>query len=216
MSAVQQNHPADLVEIEALHTRYIDIIFGTGNDRLMEFQDKAYAMGRARGRAEGFDFLAHLQRQRDFSERTFGPGQRTAGVCDHIRKELGEIEKAPGDLDEWIDVVILGLDGAWRTGASPQQILDALLAKQDKNEARTWPDWRTVPADKAIEHDRADEPVDDDTYFVMRNSGRAVFVKHGPFFVSQGGLTDSWGKAWTRIKATSIEHARKVGEELLP
>jgi hypothetical protein len=52
MSAVQQNHPADLVEIEALHTSYIDIIFGTGNDRLMEFQDKAYAMGRARGQQE--------------------------------------------------------------------------------------------------------------------------------------------------------------------
>lgn len=49
------------------------------------------------------------------------------------------------------------------------------------------------PDDRAIEHDRADEPVDDNTYFVMRNAGGAVFVKHGPFFVSLGGLTVSEG-----------------------
>ncbi len=102
-----------------------------------------------------FDFEAHLQRQREWSERTFGPGPRAAGVVDHIRKELREIEAKPTDLSEWIDVVILALDGAWRSGATPQQIIDALVAKQAKNEARDWPDWRTQSPDKAIEHDRS-------------------------------------------------------------
>lgn len=102
-----------------------------------------------------FDMLAHLQRQRDFSEHTFGPGTRSAGIVDHIRKELREIEAAPDDLSEWIDVVILALDGAWRSGSNPQQIIDALVAKQAKNEGRVWPDWRTMPADQAIEHDRS-------------------------------------------------------------
>lgn len=102
-----------------------------------------------------FDFLAHLQRQRDWSERTFGPGLRTKGVCDHIRKELNEIEAAPGDLSEWIDAAILSLDGAWRTGATPEQIIEALVAKQTRNEARQWPDWRTADPDKAIEHVRS-------------------------------------------------------------
>ncbi|MEQ0846885.1 hypothetical protein ABLS81_23070, partial [Pseudomonas aeruginosa] len=70
---------------------------------------------------------------------------------------------------------------------------------------------------QAIEHDRADEPIDDNTYFVMRNAGGAVFVKHGPFFVSQGGLTEDWGKNWKRIRTGSLKHARQVvGEELLP
>ncbi|HDZ3392110.1 TPA: DUF550 domain-containing protein [Pseudomonas aeruginosa] len=164
----------------------------------------------------GFSFEQHLHRQRRFSERTFGPGSRATGVIDHIRKELREIEEAPGDLAEWIDVVILALDGAWRTGATPAQIIDALLAKQAKNESRSWPDWRTAPADKAIEHHRADDPIDDNTYFVMRNAGGAVFVKHGPFFRDQGGLTEDWGKNWTRIRAGSLKHARQVGEELLP
>jgi hypothetical protein len=102
-----------------------------------------------------FDMLAHLQRQREWSERTFGPGARTKGVVDHIHKELAEIEAAPGDVSEWIDVVILALDGAWRAGFQPQQIVDAIAAKQTKNEGRTWPDWRTAPLDQAIEHHRA-------------------------------------------------------------
>lgn len=101
-----------------------------------------------------FDFAAHLQRQRTFSERTWGPGARTKGVCDHIRRELAEIEAAPADIVEWIDVVILALDGAWRSGASPAAIIAAMVAKQEKNERCRWPDWRTQPADQAIEHVR--------------------------------------------------------------
>lgn len=103
-----------------------------------------------------FDFAAHLQRQREWSERTFGPGPRTAGVIDHIRKELREIEAAPHDGEEWIDAVILALDGAWRSGLTPLQIIETMVGKQTKNEGRAWPDWRTVDPDKAtpIEHDR--------------------------------------------------------------
>jgi hypothetical protein len=102
-----------------------------------------------------FDFHAHLVRQRAWSEKTFGPGPRAEGVVDHISKELVEILHNPSDLTEWIDVVILALDGAWRAGYTPCQIICALAAKQAKNEARIWPDWRTAPAGKAIEHDRS-------------------------------------------------------------
>lgn len=97
----------------------------------------------------------HIAVQKAFSERTFGPGPRTKGVIDHIRKELVEIEADPTDLGEWVDVIILALDGAWRCGATPQQILDAVAAKQAKNRRRVWPDWRTADPDRAIEHDRS-------------------------------------------------------------
>lgn len=96
----------------------------------------------------------HLQRQREWSEKTFGPGDLAKGVLDHIRKELNEIESDPRDLSEWIDVAILAFDGAWRAGFTPRQIANALVAKQTKNEGRIWPDWKTAPKDKAIEHDR--------------------------------------------------------------
>ena len=103
---------------------------------------------------ERFDFRAHLERQQVWSAKTFGPGPRTKGVIDHIRKELCEIEAEPYDLSEWMDVVILALDGAWRAGYSPTQIISGLVAKQTKNEDRHWPDWRTMSPDAAIEHDR--------------------------------------------------------------
>ncbi|WP_290906303.1 dATP/dGTP pyrophosphohydrolase domain-containing protein [Aquabacterium sp.] len=101
-----------------------------------------------------FDLLRHLRRQIDFSARTFGPGARTAGVCDHIRKELIEVQDDGGSLAEWIDVIILAFDGAWRCGATPEHIVSELVAKQTKNEGRRWPDWRTADPNKAIEHDR--------------------------------------------------------------
>lgn len=101
-----------------------------------------------------FDLISHLARQIAWSKRTFGPGERAKGVVDHIRKELIEIERAPGDLEEWIDVAILAFDGAWRSGATPEEIAAAMLEKQIKNEKRIWPDWRKMPKDKAIEHEK--------------------------------------------------------------
>lgn len=106
-----------------------------------------------------FDLVDHLYRQRRFSENTFGPGQRTAGVIDHIRKELKEIEAAPQDVEEWVDVILLALDGAWRAGFSPEEIAAALKAKQEKNEARQWPDWRKSDPNKAIEHSRSESEI---------------------------------------------------------
>ena len=96
----------------------------------------------------------HLARQRNWSLETFGPGRRTGGLVDHIKRELVEVEAAPTDLSEWVDVLILGFDGAWRSGHEPQAILDALVAKQTVNESRNWPDWRGRSEGEAIEHVR--------------------------------------------------------------
>ena len=79
----------------------------------------------------------------------------TKRIVDHIRKELLEVEADPTDLSEWIDVALLAPDGAWRAGHSPDQIIEAIAAKQAKNETRIWPDWRASPSDRAIEHDRS-------------------------------------------------------------
>lgn len=110
-------------------------------------------------RAEAADpwrgLVEHLEHQRAWSIQTFGPEQRVAGVLDHIRKELKEIEADPSDVSEWVDVLILAFDGAWRAGWEPREIVQAIQDKQAKNEARSWPDWRTADPNKAIEHDRS-------------------------------------------------------------
>ena len=98
--------------------------------------------------------VAHLDRQQAWSAETFGPAEVRGhrGVLDHIRKELVEIEAEPGDVTEWADLIILAFNGAWRSGHSPADTIAAIKAKQERNEARTWPDWRTADPNKAIEH----------------------------------------------------------------
>ena len=106
--------------------------------------------------AAPFDLAEHLARQRAFSERTFGPGRRTRGICEHIRRETREVEAAPLDFSEWADLQILAFDGALRTGATPQEIIAALVNKQTENEGRTWPPHQSE--DLPVEHDRAAAP----------------------------------------------------------
>jgi hypothetical protein len=116
------------------------------------------------------DLVKHIARQITFSRTNFGPARghvngdiripsahlATLGVIDHLKKELVEVERCPGDLSEWIDVIILAIDGAWRAGFSAEEITMGLLTKQIKNERRRWPDWRTATPGKAIEHIKED------------------------------------------------------------
>jgi hypothetical protein len=109
------------------------------------------------------DLEQHIRRQMAWSRATFGPGERSEGVPDHIRKELAEIAAEPtadGRAREWVDVVILALDGLWRSMSAdnwhhddiPAGLIDMILAMQSRNETRDWPDWRTADPTKAIEH----------------------------------------------------------------
>jgi hypothetical protein len=137
--------------------------------------ERLVSLGRmlvAYGSPPKFDLVDHLDRQRRFSEKTFGPGARTKGVVDHIRKELGEIEADPTDVMEWVDVIILAFDGAWRAGWKPAEIVEAIVAKQTRNEARDWPDWRTADPDKAIEHVR--KPTSEGDRFVGMTVGEVA------------------------------------------
>lgn len=94
-----------------------------------------------------------------WSERTFGPGNRYLGVVEHIRRELREIEASPADLEEWIDVVLLAMDGAWRsTNANGADFVHALAAKAEKNRRRTWPAPGTVDPAGVTEHVRETVP----------------------------------------------------------
>jgi hypothetical protein len=107
-----------------------------------------------------YDLVAFLRRQRKFSEATFGPGDRTKGISEHIRRELDEIAKCftkEEALEEWVDVIILALDQMWRLGAKPEKIVDLIELKYCRNMARRWPDWRSFSKDEPIEHDRSGE-----------------------------------------------------------
>lgn len=136
---------------------------------------------------------AYYARQIEWSRQTFGPALRTKGVIDHITKELREIASAPHDLSEWVDVIILAMDGFWRHGGKPEDLMPALLAKQAKNTARKWPDWRTMSEDGAIEHDRSGEA----RALLTQSASKGVHTEHTPApsiteYVKT--LADDWGE----------------------
>lgn len=80
-----------------------------------------------------------LEKQIPWSTKTFGPGARVGSITKHIEKELAEIRANPTDLVEWVDVILLALDGAWRAGYTPEDIVNALFTKQERNFNRQWP-----------------------------------------------------------------------------
>lgn len=107
-----------------------------------------------------FNLIVHLYNQRVFSIRTFGPpgqGQKPEGVLRHIEKEVRELRVDPTNLEEWVDMMLLSMDGAIKSGHSPEEISTMLMAKQVKNESREWPDWRTGDLSQSIEHVRTQE-----------------------------------------------------------
>lgn len=104
-----------------------------------------------------FDFKNWLNDHHTWANETFGPGLRTKGIAEHITKELAEIQQDPLDYKEWIDVIILAINGAMRTvGGNPQVVIDGLINKLDVIKKRSWPDWRIVGEDRAIEHIRTE------------------------------------------------------------
>ncbi|MGJ7039636.1 putative NAD(P)/FAD-binding protein YdhS [Shinella sp. BE166] len=100
----------------------------------------------------------YFARHIEWSRKTFGAEARTKGLTNHIRKELLEIEREPRDLSEWVDVIILAMDGFWLHGGKAEDLMPALMSKQEKNMARTWADPRTLSEGDPIEHDRSGDP----------------------------------------------------------
>lgn len=103
--------------------------------------------------AEARDLVAELRdRHIPWSRETFGDGMRTVGICKHIEKELNEIRENPYSVEEWIDVAILALDGAWRTSVHAESVVEVLFEKLSKIRTRTYP--KPVSDDEPSEHIR--------------------------------------------------------------
>lgn len=80
----------------------------------------------------------YLKKHVEWSKKTFGEGENTAGLCRHITKELEEIKQNPGDVIEYADVLILLLDMLWRNGHTATTFIAALQQKQQINLQRKW------------------------------------------------------------------------------
>lgn len=99
-----------------------------------------------------WNLLDYLARHIEWSANAFGFGSPSHALVRHIKKKCDEIVERPDDLEEWVDVIILACDGAWRAGYDPHSIIAMLEYKQKKNFARTWPPVGSVAAGVAIDH----------------------------------------------------------------
>ena|SRR3990172_3923127 len=88
------------------------------------------------------DLTSYIRDQIQWSKKAFGEGRRREGLLRHIESEIKEVRESSDDyfeLTEWIDIIILALDGAWRIGFTPEQITHQLESKQILNRMRSWP-----------------------------------------------------------------------------
>jgi len=104
---------------------------------------------------EGTPFHAIVQEQKIWAMKTFGEGMHTAGLLKHIGKECNEIHRAPYDTEEWCDVLILAMEGAWRSGVSPKEVEAILKEKLRKIQLRSYPAATDRVDGEPIEHLRA-------------------------------------------------------------
>lgn len=102
-------------------------------------------------------FSRFWDEQSDWSQLTFGPDceRGPIGPLKHLVKEAKEAQDSPTDLSEFVDCLFLVIDATRRAGFSKESLLVAAFDKLAVNRARSWPDWRSAPADEAIEHDRS-------------------------------------------------------------
>ena len=91
-------------------------------------------------------------RQIEWSRRCFGDGKRTFGVTKHMEKEIAEVRENPEDLLEWIDLIMLAMDGYWRHGGTSESLMADLLQKQGMNFLREYP--APTSENEPVEHVR--------------------------------------------------------------
>jgi len=134
--------------IEAVSVEVADELLEIVDSKAQKIAEQAKQIERLKTRPNLHGFI---EVQRAFSLKTFGPENDKKRIISHIQKELAELDES-GELIEWIDIILLALDGAWRGGASPQEISEAMDNKLRININREWPNWRTTKPGEPIEH----------------------------------------------------------------
>jgi len=87
----------------------------------------------------------------NWSNATFGPGQRTEGMIAHLLKEVQELHEEPNDLEEYADCLMLLIDAAYSVGFDMKKLLKATQKKLEINKKRK---WGPQNQDGSIEHVR--------------------------------------------------------------
>lgn len=157
-------------------------------------------------RDPGVDLVGFFDDKARWSISTFGDDIPMEGVIRHLRKELDEVERDPKDLEEWVDVIFLAMDGAQRSGFSGKALVVKMIEKHQKNLRREW----KRQSEGHYEHERRF----DRTYELR--VGDATF---GPFsnFRSAADLAVKMSIAgWSKRKPGELEWKMEIGSIVSP
>ena len=102
-----------------------------------------------------FWLIEFLIKNQNWSKQTFGTGKRTKGIIKHIKRELEEIQDKPEDYKEWIDIILLAMDGYWRHGGDVVNLPIHLDDKQKINFNRVYP--YPISEDEPSQHIKQEE-----------------------------------------------------------
>jgi len=100
-------------------------------------------------------FTDLVNRQRTWSTTQFGESVDLPRILNHITEATGDVEKEPARLHNWIDIVLLAMDGAWRAGHSPKEVVQAIQDVQVRNIMRDWQNPGDLPIGEPIKHIRS-------------------------------------------------------------
>lgn len=129
------------LEEQVLHLRrHREELFKTNNLELQRKREAQSELAGYRADAGETPFADFLLRKREWSLRTFGADYPLHKVLAHLHKEIEEIRQEPCDLTEWIDAILLSIDGFWRAGGDLRQLEEMLRTKHAINEWREWPE----------------------------------------------------------------------------
>ena len=133
---VKEDRGNDFIRLDDIP---VGVASRSGSDQSTFWTWKGYRSGNSPSREEAVEnavgfawsLVEWCKRQWAWSDETFGPDNRTKGIVQHIKKELKEVEKDPQDLEEWVDVMILAMDG-FRKEVEPLAASSGIGQEADK------------------------------------------------------------------------------------
>lgn len=87
----------------------------------------------------------------EWSDATFGPGQRTEGMIAHLALEVQELKESPESIKEYADCFMLLIDVAGSVGFNMDDLVRATFDKLEVNKKRK---WGPTNEDGSVEHVR--------------------------------------------------------------
>lgn len=105
-----------------------------------------------------FSLSEYVKKHNFWSRNSFGVHSDPRGLIKHIIKECDEVLEDPTDGEEWVDIIILAIDGFNRCAneATCDNALEYVLqVKQQKNMTRSWP--KNADPGEPVEHIRTGE-----------------------------------------------------------